>query len=58
MYSFIELQFIFQNCQTHQDLNAACSALLHVIDDGDLTKDQINFCREESAKCFIRIETI
>jgi hypothetical protein len=50
MYSFLELEFIFQKCLTFNEIYKAMNALLYIKADGDLTEDQVIFIHEISVK--------
>ena len=48
MYSFLEIQFIFMNCSTLDDILDVMYSFLYVKADDDLTDDQSNYIRDLS----------
>lgn len=50
MYSYVELEFILNNCCSLHEIAIAMTALLYVKADGDLTDAQVEFIREKSLK--------
>ena len=48
MYSFLEIQFIFMNCSTLDDILDVMYSFLYVKADDDLTDDQSEYIRDLS----------
>lgn len=58
MYSFLEIETIFDNCKSWLELEKACKAFLWVLADGDLTGKQRLFIKILSQKRFREIEKL
>lgn len=48
MYSFLEIETFFRNCNTWAELDRCCKAFLFVMFEGDLSRDKVDFIREKS----------
>lgn len=58
MYSFLEIEAIFRNCQNWEELKKSCQCFLWVLADGDITVEQKLFIQEQSNKRYREIENI
>jgi hypothetical protein len=58
MYSFLEIEFIFRNCNNWEELAKACECLLVVMADGDLLSAHRLFISEQSNKRFRELENL
>jgi hypothetical protein len=58
MYSFLEIEFIFKNCFSWEELMKACDCFLFIIPDGDLPIEHRQFIAEQSSKRYRQIENL
>lgn len=58
MYSFLEIDYIFQNCRNWVELEKVCEAFCYLMNIGEMPKPQTSYIKEKASLRFREIENL